>query len=85
MPLNDEPVTESVSCWPSEASVVLMSASAAPGLVASVNAFWIELIVVMIELIAVLAVSSTAWLCDSAEFEAVTMPLSELSWVAIDQ
>ena len=41
--------------------------------------------VVMIELIAVLAVSSTAWLWESAELEAVTMPLSELSCVAIDQ
>ena len=85
VPLNEAPVTASVSSWPSEASVVLMSPSAAPGLVASVSADWIWLIVVMIDWIAVLPVSSTAWLCESAELDAVTMPLSALSWVAIDQ
>ena len=64
--MNEAPVTASVSCWPSDASVVLMLPMSAPGLVAWVSADWIELIVVMTELIAEVAVSRTDWLCVSA-------------------
>ena len=67
---------------PSDASVVLMLPMSAPGLVASVSVAWIELIVVMTDEIAEEAVSSTDWLCVSAELAAVTMPLAELSCVA---
>jgi hypothetical protein len=84
-PLNEAPLTASVSCWPSEASVVLMLLMSAPGWAASVSAVWIEPIVVTTELSADEAVSRTDWLCVRAEFAAVTTPLSELSWVAIDQ
>jgi hypothetical protein len=51
MPLNDAPLTASVSCWPSEASEVLILPISAPGSVAWVSAVAIELMVVMTELI----------------------------------
>ena len=56
-PLNEAALTASVSCWPSEASEVLMLPMLAPGSVACVSAVWIELMVVMTELIAELAVA----------------------------
>ncbi len=58
-------------------------ASAAPGSSAAVSAVWIELIVVMIEFIAVVAVSSVACPSASAELVALTRPELALSWVAI--
>ena len=85
VPLKEAPLIASVNCAESDASVVLMLVMSAPGLVASVIAVWIELIVVMTELIAEVAVSKTAWLCARAEFAAVTMPLSEFSCCPIDQ
>ena len=45
----------------------------------------IELMVVMTELIAELAVARSDCPCDRASLEAYTTPLSELSWAAIDQ
>ena len=62
-----------------------MSLISAPGFWACVSAVAIELSVVMTELIAEVAVASTDWPSDSASLEAVTMPLSALSWAAIDQ
>src|SRR5277367_4876294 len=85
VPLKDAPLTASVNCAESDANVVLIFAMSAPGLAASVMAVWIELIVVMTELIAEVAVSKTAWLWARAEFAEVTMPLSELSCWPIDQ
>ena len=56
-PLKEAALTASVSCWPSDASEVLMLPICAPGSVACVSAVWIELMVVMTELIAELAVA----------------------------
>ena len=84
-PLNEAPLTASVSCWLSEASEVLTSPISAPGFCASVSALAIELSVVMTELIAEVAVASTDCPSDNASLEAVTMPLSLLSCAAIDQ
>jgi hypothetical protein len=84
-PLKDAPLTASVNYAERDASVVLMLVMSALGWFASVIAVEIELIVVIIELIAEVAVSRTAWLCERAEFAAVTMPLSELSCCPTDQ
>ena len=62
-----------------------MSPMFAPGFCACVSAVAIELRVVMTELIAELAVARTDCPSDSALLAAVTMPLSLLSCVAIDQ
>ena len=62
-----------------------MLPSSAPGSVAWVSAVWIELMVVMTELIAELAVASRDCPWDRASLEACTTPLSALSWAAIDQ
>ncbi len=62
-----------------------MLAISAPGSVAWVSAVEIELMVVMTELIAELAVASSDCPCDRASLEAVTTPLSAVSWAAIDQ
>ena len=80
-PLNEAAFTASVSCLPSEASDVLMLPIWAPGSVACVSAVVIELMVVMTELIAELAVARSDCPCDRASLEADTTPLSELSWV----
>ena len=85
VPLKDAPSMASFNCAESDASEMLILLMSAPGFVASVIAVLIELIVVMTELIAEVAVSKTAWLCESAEFVAVTMPLSEVSCCPIDQ
>ena len=84
-PLNEAAVTASVSCLPSEASDVLILPICAPGSVACVSAVSIELMVVMTELIAELAVARSDCPCDSASLEADTTPLSAVSWAAIDQ
>ena len=84
-PLNEAPLTASVSCLPSEAIEVLMSPICAPGFCACVSAVAIEFSVVITELIADVAVDRTDCPSDSALLVAVTMPLSTLSWVAIDQ
>ena len=84
-PLNDAPLTVLANWEPSWVSVVSMAVRSAPGLVAWVSALSIWAIVEVTELIAEEAVDSTAWLCERAWLDAVTMPLSELSWAAIDQ
>ena len=84
-PLNDAPLTASVSCEPSDASAVLTFEMTAPGFCASVNWVAMAFSVVMTESIADVAVDRTDWPSESALCEAVTMPLSEPSCWAIDQ
>ena len=62
VPLKDAPAMASFNCAESDASEMLILLMSAPGFVASVIAVLIELIVVMTELIADVAVSKTAWL-----------------------
>ena len=85
VPLKDAPVTASVSCWPSEAKVVPMLVE----IRARVRRFGQRRLDRVDRgddrLIAVVAVSSMAWLCDITELEAVTMPLSAVRCWAIDQ
>src|ERR1700730_973548 len=68
-PLNEAAFTASVSCLPSAASDVLMVPMLAPGSVACVSAVWVELMVVMTELIAELAVARRDCPCDRASLD----------------